>query len=188
VDAEFTGKLTLRSLPHFPVGIIGRFRSSSKVHYHGQLLQAKVLAEQFRPGKARYYKKLALYAKRLTVRLPEVGRLDLILIWVPQSSGFALTILVSTIKAGLQDLIKAFKARWGLEVMHRLLRQNLALTKCQCLAFIAQLRHLDFCIEALHRIRLLRQHDPGLSWKQAQELAAEQATSALLTETKQRAA
>jgi hypothetical protein len=196
VDAEFTsvtgpagspsgddrGKLALRSLPHFPVGIIGRFRSSTRVQYQGNQLQAKKLAEQFKPGKACFYRRLRLYAKRLTVLVPEVGRLDLIVIWYPHSTGFSLSILVSTIRAGLQELISAFKARWGLEVMHRVLRQNLALAKCQCLAFAAQLRHLDFSIDALHRIRLRRQHDPGLSWKQAQALTAEQARNALLTE------
>lgn len=62
VDAEFTSKLTLRSLPHFPVGIIGRFRSSTRVTYQGQSFQASALAEQFRPGKARYYRKLACYS------------------------------------------------------------------------------------------------------------------------------
>lgn len=73
------------------------------------------------------------------------------------------------------------RRRFAIEVMHRVLRQNLALAKSQCLAF-AQLRHLDFCIDSLHRIRLGRQHDPGLSWKQAQQLAALQARNALLTE------
>lgn len=58
VDAEFTTKLTLRSLPHFPVAIIGRFRSHTKVTYKDQTCQAKDIAEQFRPGKARYYKQL----------------------------------------------------------------------------------------------------------------------------------
>jgi hypothetical protein len=52
VDAEFTSKLTLRSLPHFPVGIIGRFSSRIKVRYQGEELSGKALAERFPPGKA----------------------------------------------------------------------------------------------------------------------------------------
>jgi hypothetical protein len=188
VDAEFTSKLTLRSLPHFPVGIIGRFRSSTRVEHEGRCLQAKVLAENYRPGKARYYRRLCLYAKRLTVLLPEVGKLDLIFVWYPHTTGFTLSILVSTIKAGLQELIKAFKARWGLEVMHRLLRQNLSLAKCQCLAFAAQLSHFDFCIDALHHIRFMRSRDPSLSWKQARKLTARHARNTMLTELNRRAA
>ena len=173
VDAEFTSKLTLRSLPHFPVGIIGRFRSSTKVEYQGRTLQARVLAEQFKPGSARYYRKLSCYAKRLTVVPPQVGKLDLLVLWYRHHFVWQLSILVSTISAGVQELIKAYKARWGLDVMHRTLRQNLALTSCQCFAFAAQLRHFDWCIAALHRVRLERQHNPILSWQRAQKLAAE---------------
>jgi hypothetical protein len=120
VDAEFTSKLTLRSLPHFPTGIIGRFRSSTRVEYQGKCLQAKRLAEH-KPGKAHFYRHLRLYAKRLTVLLPDVGKLDLIFVWYPHSTGFQLSILVSTIRAGLQELIRVFKGRWDLEVMHRVL-------------------------------------------------------------------
>lgn len=185
VDAEFTSKLTLRSLPHFPVGIIGRFRSSTRVSYQGQTLKAKDLAMQFAPGRARYYCKLKCYAKRLTVLLPDVGQLDLIFLWYPCGYDWKLSVLVSTIAAGLQELIRAFKARWGLEVMHRTLKQNLALAKCQCLTFAAQLRHFDYCIQALHFIRRARRRFPNLSWKQAQKLAAEHAQNPLLTELSQ---
>lgn len=181
VDAEFTTKLSLRSLPHFPAGIIGRFRSNTKVSYQGQTLKAKDLAKQFPPGRARYYRKLRCYAKRLAVLLPDVGQLDIIVIWYPNGTGWKLSVLISTIQAGVQELIRAFKARWGLEVMHRTLKQNLALAKCQCLAFLAQLRHFDFCIQALHLIPLERLRRPGLSWKQAQLQAAEQNKNALVT-------
>lgn len=87
VDAEFTSKLTLRSLPHFPTGIVGRFRSNTKVTYQGQTLKAKSLAKQFPPGRARYYRKLKCYAKRLAVLLPDVGHLDIIVVWYPNGTG-----------------------------------------------------------------------------------------------------
>ena len=188
VDAEFTSKLVLRSLPHFPAGIIGRFRSNTRVEYQGQRLQAKNLAAQFRPGRARYYRKLRCYAKRLTVTLPQVGKVDLLFLWFRRKLTWVLTILVSTIQAGVQELIKVYKTRWGLEVMHRTLRQNLTLAKCQCFTFAAQLRHFDWCIAALHRVRYERQRDPTLSWKQAQQRAAEQARNAFVTEPSQAAA
>jgi hypothetical protein len=56
------------------------------------------------------------------------------------------------------------------------------------MAFVAQLRHVDFCIESLHQIRLERQRDPTLSWKQAQKLAAQLARNTMLTERNQKAA
>jgi len=57
VDAEFTSKLTLRSLKHFPVGIIGRFKSNTNVSFEEQELKAADLAQQFPPGRSRYYRK-----------------------------------------------------------------------------------------------------------------------------------
>jgi hypothetical protein len=84
--------------------------------------------------------------------LPGVGKLDLIAIWYPHKTTWKLSLLISTIQAGLQELIAAFKARWGLEVIHRTIKQNLAFAKCQCLALAAQLRHADYCLEALHRM------------------------------------
>jgi len=182
VDAEFTSKLTLRSLKHFPVGIIGRFTSSTKVSFEGQELKAKDLAQQFPPGRAHRYTQLNCYAKRLRVSLPHVGELDLIVIWKPQGTDWHLSILVSTIQAGVQTLLKAFKARWGLEVIHRTLKQNFALVKCQCLSFLAQLNHIHWAIEALLETRRFRQLDPSLTWKQAQKLAAHHARSTLVTE------
>lgn len=186
VDAEFTTKLSLRSLVHMDVGIIGRFRSNTNVSYQGQSLQARHLAKQFPVGKARYYRKLKCYAKRINVALANVGLVDLVIIWYANRHklGWKLCILVSTLKDhGVQALIKAFKARWGLEVSHRTLKQNLALASSQCLSFTAQLRHADFCVSAWHKLRELRQLHPGLSWKQAQQLAAKAAKDALVTDT-----
>lgn len=187
VDAD-ASKLTLRSLPHFPAGIIGRFRSNPKVGYQDQKRQAKELAAHFRPGRARYDRQLGCYAKRVTTLRSDVGQVDLSFIWYANNFGWKLSSLVSTLPAGVQEIIRAVKARWGLETMHRTLRQNLALAKCQCLSLIAPLRPFDFCISALHLIRLERQQNASLSLKQAQKLAARRAQNALLTKLNQIAA
>lgn len=184
VDAEFITRLSLRSLMHLAVGVIGRFKSNNNVRYQGQKIKARDLAKQFPPGRARYDRKLKCYAKRLTVTLAQVGAVELIIVWFAHAKrpGWKLCLLVSTLKDhGLQALIKAFKARWGLEVSHRILKQNLALAHCQCLRFLAQRHHADCCVAALLRIRTIRQTNPALSWKQAQKLAALDATNALLT-------
>lgn len=57
---------------------------------------------------------------------------------------------------------------------HRFRKQSLALTCCQCLAFAAQLQHADLVSEAFNLIREQRQQDPSLTWKQAQQVAAQQ--------------
>lgn len=184
VDAEFITRLSLRSLVHLTVGVIGRFKGNNNVRYQDQTSKARDLAKQFPPGRARYYRKLKCYAKRLTVSLAQVGLVDMIIVWFARAkrAGWKLCLLVSTLKDhGLQALIRAFKARWGLEVSHRILKQNLALVHCQCLRFLAHRHHADFCVSALMRIRNIRQTNPSLSWKQAQKLAALAATNALLT-------
>lgn len=178
-DAQFTTRLALRSLKHLPAGIIGRFRSNSKVVYQGQGVRVKDLAERHPPGLARWYAKLKRYVKRLRVTLPEVGEVDLVIIWKAQGCGWHLSVLVSTVAAGVQEVVRAWDARWSQEVSHRLRKQNLALGHCQCLAFAAQLQHADLVTESFNLIREQRQRTPWLTWKQAQQLAAQRLKSVL---------
>ena len=182
VDTEFTSRQTLVNLKEQEVAFIGRFRASNKVTYQAQVIKAKDLAEQFPAGKSRYYPKLGVYAKRLEVELEDLGKIDLIIVWKAQGYGWYLSTFISTIAAGVQELIRTYKLRWGLEVAHRLLKQNLNLGFCQCFAYSAQLQHLDLAIEALHRLRQQKRKHPELSWREAQLLAADICKNALLTE------
>ena len=105
--------------------------------FETQKVRVKDLAQRFLPGKARWYPKLRRYIKRLEVVLAEVGIVELVIIWKAQGYGWHLTTLISTLKAGVQEVFKAWSARWFLEVSHRLRKQNLALGSCQCLAYAA---------------------------------------------------
>jgi len=188
VDTEFTSRQTLVNLKAQEVAFMGRFRLSNNVSYQGHAIKAKDLAEQFPPGKSRYYPKLGVYAKRLEVELEDLGQVDLVIVWKAQGYGWYLSTFISTVDAGVQELIQTYKLRWGLEVAHRLLKQNLALGFCQCFAYCAQLQHADLAIEALHKLRQQRRKHPSLSWREAQELAAAERKNALLTELNLRAA
>ncbi len=143
VDAQFTTSLGLRSLDLLNVPFIGKCRINLKVRYQEKLVKVKELAEQFRPGRARWYKRFGWYAKRLKVYLPEVGEVDLVLVWKHQGYGYELFALVSTVKAGLQEVLGAWKRRWELEKSHRLYKQNFGLGDCQCRRYAAQLKHAD---------------------------------------------
>lgn len=182
IDTEFTSRKTLAELQTKGLALIGRYRRSNKVSYRGQPSKAKDLAEKFPPGTSRYYPKLGVYAKRLGVELEDVGSVDLVIIWKAQGYGWYLSTFISTVKLGVQELIRTYKLRWGLEVAHRLLKQNLALGFCQCFAYSAQLQHTDLAIEALHALRRQRRNYPSLSWREAQELTATERKNALLTE------
>ena len=182
VDAEFTTRLGLRSLKQLPLAFVGRFRTNAKVMFEAQRTRVKDLAKRFMPGKARWYPKLRRYIKRLEVVLAEVGIVELLIIWKAQGYGWHLTTLISTFKAGIQEVFKAWSARWSLEVSHRLRKQSLALGACQCLRYAAHLQHAELVNRAFELMRLERRRIPGLSWKQSQHHAAETLRNALLTE------
>ena len=114
--------------------------------------------------------------------LKHVGLVDLIFLWFADELTWKLSILISTISAGVQELIKAYKSRWKLEVIHRTLKQNLSLVKCQCLAFAAQLRHINWAFAALRLVYEQKRLYPHLTLREAQQLAASDARNALLTE------
>ena len=177
--------MELRSLKHLPVGLIGRFRSNNTVLFAGQRSRVNTLAEQHPPGVARCYRKLQRYVKRLRVVLPEVGAVELLIIWKAQGYGWHLSVLLSTITAGVQEIVQAWNARWSQEVSHRLRKQNLALGEYQCLALAAHLQHADLVTEAFNRIRAERQQDPDLTWKEAQRLAATRLACVLTGQTLQ---
>lgn len=182
VDAEFTTRLGLRSLKHLPLAFVGRFRTNAKVLFEAQKVRVKELAQRFLPGKARWYPKLSCYIKRLEVVLEEVGVVDLLIIWKAQGHSWHLTALISTLKVGVQEVIKAWKTRWSLEVSHRTRKQNLALGDCQCFAYAAHLQHTELVNEAFNLVCQERKRASELSWKQAQQQAAVNLRSALLTE------
>lgn len=181
VDAEFTTRLGLRSLKQLPLAFVGRFRSNAKVMFEAQKVRVNDLAKRFLPGKARWYPKLRRYIKRLEVVLAEVGIVELLIIWKAQGYGWHLTTLISTLKAGIQEVFKAWSARWSLEVSHRLRKQSLALGACQCLTYAAHLQHAELVNRAFELMRLERQRTPGLTWKLAQHQAAKTLRNALLT-------
>lgn len=181
VDAEFTTRLGLRSLKQLPLAFVGRFRSNAKVMFEAQQIRVRDLAKRFAPGKARWYPRFRRYIKRLEVVLAEVGVVQLLIVWKAQGFGWHLTTLISTLTAGIQEVFKAWTARWSLEVSHRLRKQSLALGSCQCLAYAAHLQHAELVNRAFELMRQERQLPPGISWKLAQQRAAEILRNTLLT-------
>ena len=180
-DAQFSGRLTLRTLKVLRVPFVMRFRTNGKVMFDAQMVRVRELAEKFRPGRARWYPRLQRYVKRLSVVVPEVGEADLLLVWKWQRSGWYLTALVSTLSGGVQAVMLAWSSRWSLEVSHRTRKQNLGLGRCQCRAFASHLRHADLVIDAFNRVRAERAHRPGLTWRAAQRVAAERLERSVVT-------
>lgn len=180
-DAQFSGRLTLRSLKAVRVPFVMRYRSNAKVLFEAQKVRVKELAERFSPGRCRYYPKLQRYVKRLAVVIEEVGNVDLLLVWKWQRSGWHLTALVSTLEGVVQEVMNAARSRWSLEVSHRTRKQNLALGRCQCRSFAAHLQHADLAMDAFNLMRDERSRLPKATWRDAQRLAARRLESAMVT-------
>lgn len=91
-------------------------------------------------------------------------------------------MLISTLEGlGVQTLLAAWKARWALEVAHRLYKQNFGLGACQARAFGLQLRHASLVLDAFFLVRLERVRCSGLSWRVAQARVAGSLRLAVLT-------
>ena len=132
-------------------------------------INIKNLAKLFPPSKIRWYPKLECYAKKVKVYLPSVGKVWLMIIWWRKGIGVELFVLVLTTEGiGVQEIIRAYKSRWGDEVMHRLVKQNLGAQACQSPKFAVQMKHLDLCISAFGRVREYLVKHPELSFREAQ--------------------
>ncbi len=171
----------MRSLKFLGVPLVMRYRTNSKVLVGDEIVKVRELAERYPRGTARWYPKLQRYVKRLKVAIPEVGEVDLFIVWKHQRGGWYLTALASTLEGGVQAVMGVWNSRWSLEVSHRIRKQNLALGRCTCRSFAAHLRHADLVIEAFNLISEERQRSPGLSWRDAQRLAADRLESAMVT-------
>ena len=181
VDGEFTSKEGLTGLTEAGIAMIGRYRTDVKIEFENQVLSVKALAQRFPPSKARYYARFGCYVKRVTVLIPGVGNIALVFIWKRVSDGLDLSVLVSNYEGGIQTILAAWKARWTLEVCHRLFKQNFGLGKCQARSFAAQLLHSSLVLRAFHEVCLVRRSEPFLSWRAAQAVAVEKFKNTVVT-------
>ncbi len=112
-DNQFAGKAYLAKLYQHNIPFVARARLNQKVEHAGKQRSIRELGEHYPPGKARYYKRFGWYVKRIKITLADVGRLDVLLIWLPQPAGFKLMALFSTLDAGIQEVLAAWKALLG---------------------------------------------------------------------------
>lgn len=181
VDAGFITKEALVKLNAQALPIIGRIRTNLIVEFEGERVRIGLLAQRFKPGKARYYKRFDWYAKRVQVVLPGVGELDLIVGWRRIGTERELFVLVSTLVGGVQEVLGAWRHRWDLACLHRLYKQNLGLGMCQARSFSSQVCWVDLVLDAALLARSERLLSPGLAWRVVQARAAVKLGKAVLT-------
>ena len=182
-DAQFSTRLGLRSLKFMPDAFVGRCRTDAWVYLGREHVQVRALADRYRPGRSRWYKRFRWYAKRVEVWIEEVGRVDLVVVWKAKGADWECFALLSSVRGGVQEVLNIWKRRWDLEWSHRLYKQNLGLGKCQCRRFFSQLKHADLVLDAFLEVRAERRSSPSLSWRRAQERVAMARRNLVLTGT-----
>ncbi|MCD0170321.1 hypothetical protein, partial [Deinococcus sp. 23YEL01] len=85
----------------------------------------------------------------------------------------------------VRSLLRAWKARSNIAVIHRFFKQNLGLGRCHCRTIQAQENWVWCVVEAFHAVVRVRRGVPGLTWRAAQRQAAQNAKKYVLTDLEQ---
>lgn len=168
VDAEFTTKLNLAQLLEQRIPVLGRVQKRLKVLWEEQSLRLDQLASRWPRARCSPYPALGWRAKRLEVNLPEVGTVQVLIVWHQQGADWKVFFLISTVQnATVGELLRVWKRRWQVEVLHRLYKQNFNLTACPVRHYAHHARHAHLVLEGYFLAREQREHDPSLTWRQA---------------------
>ncbi|MFK7602146.1 hypothetical protein ACI3L1_08020 [Deinococcus sp. SM5_A1] len=175
VDAGFTPcEVTHYCIDH-NISILGRTKSSSSVNFNGKTLKLSDLASLFPPKVCHYTAEVNWRSKRIPVE--RGGRnVDIVIIYRKEHGVWRAFFLVSTFPSeavSLGKLLRAWKARWGIDVIHRLVKQNLSFGKCRYRDIRAHQNWAALIVQAFHAILDVRKRHPELNWRAAQRQAAQ---------------
>jgi hypothetical protein len=174
VDAEFGSKKVVGHCVTHDDALIVRMKSNTRVEYCGEMITLKSLLSHVPRNCCHSYPKFNWRAKRIAV-IYDSHAVDILVIWRNVKGMWSAFFLLSTFsqETSLGELVRAWKARWGIEVIHRFLKQNLSFSKCQYQDIRAHQNWADLAVDAFHLILQVRKECPGLSWKSAQLQAAQ---------------
>lgn len=174
VDAEFTSDEVIGYCLDRQTSLLGRIKNTRKVIYKGESVKLSELATLFPPKKCHYTAQFNWRSKRVQVILG--GReVEIVIIYRRQNGIWKAFFLVSTFspeEITLGELLRAWKARWGIEVIHRLAKQNFAFDKCSYRNIVAHRNWAYLVVQAFHAVLDVRKRSPGLTWRAAQRQAA----------------
>ena len=174
VDAEFGNKKIVGHCVTHNDSLLVRMKSNTRIEYCGKEMTLKSLLSHVPRNRCHPYPKLNWRAKRINVRY-DSHPVDILVIWRNVKGRWLAFFLLSTFPqaASLGELVQAWKARWGIEVIHRFIKQNLSFGDCQYRDIRAHQNWADLALDAFHLILRVRKECPGLSWKSAQFQAAQ---------------
>jgi hypothetical protein len=183
LDGEF-GRDEVVTFSHdTQIPVLVRAKRTMRVDVEGETLTLNALAVRFPPERCHLYAEFGWRVRRLPVSRA-VGAFDVLIVWRKVHGKWSCFFLFSTFDNSftVRALLRAWKARWGIEVIHRLMKQNFALGRCRCRTIQAQDNWAWCVVEALHAVLLVRQEQPQLTWRAAQHRAAQHTELYVLTE------
>ena len=174
VDAEFGTREVVGHCVTHADPLMTRMKSNTRIEYCGETMTLKSLLSYAPRASCHLYPKFNWRAKRLAVQY-DGHAVDILVIWRNVKGIWSAFFLLSTFSqdTSLGELVQAWKARWGIEVIHRLLKQNLSFGDCRYRDIRAHQNWADLAVDAFHLILHVRKECPGASWTSAQLLAAE---------------
>lgn len=172
VDGEIGRDEALKFSLEKEIPVLIRAKSNMKVEFEGELLSLKQLAALFGPQRCHLYSDMNWRAKRLSVKRNGLS-FDVLIVWRSvhgvRTPFFLFSTFSSTVT--LHELLRAWKARWGIEVIHRFAKQSLGAGRCHCNDIQAHENWLFCVLEAFHQVLRIRRKQPGSSWREARRLA-----------------
>lgn len=183
LDGEFGRDEVLEFSVTQGIAVLIRAKNNMVVEFEGEPLSLKRLSERFDSQQGHLYQDVYWRAKRLPVKRKGLS-FDLIIIWRSVYGTWTPFFLFSTFgsRVSLHELLRAWKARWGIEVIHRFTKQSLGAGLCQCIDIQGHENWLYCVLEAFHRVLLIRRTVEGISWRRAKQLAHQEAQQLVKTE------
>lgn len=174
VDAEFGTKDVVRAFVTHDDPLLMRVKSNSRVVVDGKSMTLSTLAHSYPRSSCHLYPKIGWRVKRVTVDY-DGHAVTILIIWRAVNGCWRPFFLLSTfdLETSVGELVSAWKSRWGIEVIHRFLKQNLSFGKCQYRSIVAHQNWADLAVDAFHLILDVRKTCPTVSWKDAQLQAAQ---------------
>ncbi len=174
-DAEFGNKNVVGHCVTHNDSLLVRMKRNTRIEYRGETMTLTSLLSHALRADCHHYAKFNWRVKRIAV-LYDSHAVDVLVIWRNVKGVWTAFFLLSTFpqETTLGELVQAWKARWGIEVIHRFLKQNLSFGDCRYRDIRAHQNWADLAVDAFHLVLRVRKQCPGSSWKAAQLQAAQQ--------------
>jgi hypothetical protein len=132
VDAEFGNKSVVGHCVTHDNWLLVRMKSNTRIEYCGKVTTLKSLLTHFPRSSCHLYSKFNWRVRRIAVKY-DGHAVDILVVWRNVKGIWKAFFLLSTFpqETSLGELVKAWKARWGIEVIHRFLKQNLSFGDCR---------------------------------------------------------